>query len=128
MRFILIFFITDLMLHYIYIPLMETHDPFPIYLDECKTDLDYAFKIFKLSAWCYLCVFFLWAKFLLIWRYQRLIALCDAIVAPENMLRCVYHNILLLDFGNIGIVHSIYGIFDIFIFWWTKQKQKKKGL
>jgi D-alanyl-lipoteichoic acid acyltransferase DltB (MBOAT superfamily) len=33
-----------------------------------------------------------WFKFLLVWRYARLIALCDGIDPPENMKRCIANN------------------------------------
>eukprot|EP01084_Bolivina_argentea_P045966 84612_1 len=97
-RFLIIIMITELFLHYFYLPLISRYDPFPIYLNECKTDYDYAMKIILLSIYCYFFVLFLWAKFLLIWRYQRLIALCDGIVAPENMLRCVFHHTSIIGF------------------------------
>eukprot|EP00386_Alphamonas_edax_P000417 GDKI01001285.1.p1 GENE.GDKI01001285.1~~GDKI01001285.1.p1 ORF type:complete len:575 (+),score=135.99 GDKI01001285.1:57-1781(+) len=35
---------------------------------------------------------FIWLKFLLLWRFFRLWALCDGIEPPENMNRCVLNN------------------------------------
>lgn len=35
---------------------------------------------------------FMWLKFLVIWRFFRLISLIDEIEPPENMLRCVCNN------------------------------------
>ena len=37
-------------------------------------------------------IFFLWLKFLLIWRFFRLWALAAGVEAPENMHRCVMNN------------------------------------
>ena len=33
----------------------------------------------------------MWLKFLIIWRFARLWALCDGIEVVENMQRCVCH-------------------------------------
>ena len=40
----------------------------------------------------------MWLKFLLIWRFFRLVALIDGIDAPENMLRCMSNNFSLEGF------------------------------
>ncbi|KAF4663102.1 hypothetical protein FOL47_005901 [Perkinsus chesapeaki] len=37
-------------------------------------------------------LFFIWLKFVIIWRFFRLWALCDGVETPENMTRCVFNN------------------------------------
>ncbi len=89
-RFAAVMLVNEWMLHYLYVPLMAQHDPFPLYLDECRVNMDFAFKLLALAMWSFFCVFFLWAKFLLIWRFQRILAMLDGVAPPENM-RCDLH-------------------------------------
>lgn len=41
---------------------------------------------------------FLWLKFLILWRFFRLWALCDGVDCPENMNRCMNNNFSLGGF------------------------------
>jgi D-alanyl-lipoteichoic acid acyltransferase DltB (MBOAT superfamily) len=43
-------------------------------------------------------LFFMWMKFLLIWRFFRLWSLLNQIDCPENMNRCVFHNYSIAQF------------------------------
>ena len=43
-------------------------------------------------------IFFIWFKFLLIWRFFRLWALAAGVEAPENMMRCVFNHFSIQQF------------------------------
>ncbi|CEM40145.1 unnamed protein product [Vitrella brassicaformis CCMP3155] len=49
-------------------------------------------SVAELGLCAFWTLFFIWMKFLLIWRYFLLWALCDGVECPENMNRCVYNN------------------------------------
>jgi protein-cysteine N-palmitoyltransferase HHAT len=69
-----------------------------------------------LGMWLSLCVlFFMWMKFLLIWRFFRLWSFGCGIETPENMNRCVFNNYSVAQFWkswhssfNIWIVRYIF--------------------
>eukprot|EP00667_Euglena_gracilis_P006672 EG_transcript_6729 len=46
----------------------------------------------------YACIYFLWLKFMLIWRCFRLWALVGGILTPENMTRCLATNYSVKEF------------------------------
>lgn len=53
-------------------------------------------------------LFFMWMKFLLIWRFFRLWSLCNGIECPENMNRCVLNNYSMAQFWKSW--HSSYNV------------------
>merc|ERR1719474_89998 len=110
-RFVVVMAVNEWMLHYFYLFLMAKHDPFPLYLDECTSNLDYAFKLMAVAVYSFFCVFLLWSKFLLIWRFQRIIATLDGVVAPENMRRCVFHHTSITGFWKYW--HSSFNLWNV---------------
>ncbi|CAE7359341.1 gup1 [Symbiodinium sp. CCMP2456] len=68
-----------------------------------------------LVAYAMLLLIVMWLKFLCIWRFARLWALCDGIDVPENMRRCVCNNYSLSGFWrgwhssfNLWLVRYLY--------------------
>ncbi|CAE7873979.1 gup1 [Symbiodinium microadriaticum] len=68
-----------------------------------------------LVAYAILLLIVMWLKFLCIWRFARLWALCDGIDVPENMQRCVCNNYSLSGFWrgwhssfNLWLVRYLY--------------------
>ena len=51
-----------------------------------------------LMFFTYFSLTFLWFKFMLIWRFFRLWALCDGVNPPENMKRCMSNNFTIRGF------------------------------
>ena len=78
--------------------LMETLSSFFPLFAVLNSGLFFNLNVAEMAAAAYLTLKLMWLKFLLLWRFFRLWALCDGIAAPENMLRCVSNNYSLEQF------------------------------
>ena len=56
------------------------------------------FTFWQTVSYSYWSLKFLWLKFLVIWRYFRVLAMINGIEAPENMLRCMSNHMSTMGF------------------------------
>ncbi|CAM9190451.1 unnamed protein product [Discosporangium mesarthrocarpum] len=70
---------------------------FPVFAI-ARSDVFRNFSPSDLSAFVYIVLKLMWLKFLVIWRFFRLWALCDGVDPPENMQRCMSNNYSIANF------------------------------
>jgi D-alanyl-lipoteichoic acid acyltransferase DltB (MBOAT superfamily) len=86
-RFLVVLFAMELMIHFIYAVAIAKADP------------DWSsYSPFQLSMLGYFHLHHIWLKLLIPWRFFRLWALMDGIDPPENMARCMSNNYSTLAF------------------------------
>ena len=90
LRWLGIFLLMEVFTHYVYSNGIAAQSD--VTLRSKISDIGLAFAF----AWSVL--FFMWMKFLLIWRFFRLWSLCNQIDCPENMNRCVFYNYSIVQF------------------------------
>jgi D-alanyl-lipoteichoic acid acyltransferase DltB (MBOAT superfamily) len=90
LRWLGIFLLMEVFTHYVYSNGIAAQSE--VTLRSKISDIGLAFAF----AWSVL--FFMWMKFLLIWRFFRLWSLCNQIDCPENMNRCVFYNYSMVQF------------------------------
>lgn len=102
-RFLVSFFTMEFILHFMYVVAIK---------DRKAWIGDTPLQISMIGFWNLMVV---WLKLLIPWRFFRLWALADGIVAPENMVRCMANNYSTLGFWrswhrsyNLWIIRYIY--------------------
>lgn len=83
----------ELSIHYLYFPAIAG--------DPRNRMIWQTFNAYELAIASYLVLKWIWLKFLVIWRFFRLWALCDGIDSPENMGRCMSNNYSLEGFWRM---------------------------
>ena len=74
----------ELSIHYLYFPTIANNPR--------NRPIWEAFSAYELAIASYLVLKWIWLKFLVIWRFFRLWAICDGFDCPENMGRCMSNN------------------------------------
>ncbi|KAJ3390669.1 glycerol transporter [Lobulomyces angularis] len=85
-RWLFCFFLMEIILHGIYVVAIS------------KSKAWSEFTPFQISAVGFINLKLIWLKLLIIWRFFRFWALCDGIIASENMTRCMSNNYSTLGF------------------------------
>ena len=83
-RLLFAYLLLELSVHFLYFPTIANNSN--------NTKLWEGFDAYELAIASYLVLKWIWLKFLVIWRFFRLWAICDGIEAPENMGRCMSNN------------------------------------
>ena len=83
-RLLLAMVLLELSLHFLCLPALANHPE--------NRKLFASLSAYELAISSYLILKWIWLKFLVIWRFFRMWALCDGIEAPENMGRCMSDN------------------------------------
>jgi D-alanyl-lipoteichoic acid acyltransferase DltB (MBOAT superfamily) len=80
-RLLFAYFLLELSVHFLYLPAIANNPR--------NKKLWAGFNAYELAISSYLILMWIWLKFLFIWRFFRLWAICDGIESPENMGRCI---------------------------------------
>lgn len=102
-RFLVSFFLMEFILHFMYVVAIKD--------EKAWTGMSPA-QISLIGFWNLIIV---WLKLLIPWRFFRLWAMADGIIAPENMIRCMANNYSTMGFWrswhrsyNLWIIRYIY--------------------
>ena len=83
-RLLFAYLLLELSVHFLYFPTIANNSR--------NAKLWEGFDAYELAISSYLVLKWIWLKFLVIWRFFRLWAICDGIESPENMGRCMSNN------------------------------------
>ena len=92
-RLLFAYLLLELYVHFLYLPAIANNPR--------NKRLWGSFSSYELAISSYLILMWIWLKFLVIWRFFRLWAICDGIESPENMGRCITSTYCIEEFWRM---------------------------
>lgn len=92
-RLLFAYLLLELSVHFLYLPAIANNPR--------NKRLWAGFSAYELAISSYLILMWIWLKFLVIWRFFRLWAICDGVESPENMGRCITSTYCIEEFWRM---------------------------